>query len=1161
MSDHIGSRIGQQLGNYHLLRLLGRGGFADVYLGEHVLLKSYAALKLLRVELTDEDARHFLQEAQTLALLNHPHIVRVLDFAVEDGTPFLVMEYAPEGMLRHRYPTGIRLPDDIIIRYVGQVASALQYAHDRHLTHRYVKPENILLGSREEVFLSDFGLALLAPHTYSLSTQVVKEPHAGATAYLSPEQLQGKPCRESDQYALGVLVYEWLCGRLPFRGTSVEIAMQHLFVAPPSLREQVPEISPTIEAVVLKALAKEPEQRFARVLDFAMALEDAYRPMPLLLSPASEPDLSSVSYALQHPLMSEPIWRVPHTFTPLIGRTQELTTICAFLRGSDMRLLTLLGMGGVGKTRLSVQVAMELREHFADGVCFVSLSTITDPQLVGLAIAQELGIRELGELAIFEHVKVALRNKYILLVLDNFEQVVAAAPAVEELLTVCLHLKVLVTSRTPLHLLAEQEFPITPLDLPNLRQLPQHEALAENAAVALFLQRARAILPTFHLTQDNAAIVAEICVRLDGLPLAIELAAARIKLLPPAALLARLSQRLQVLTTGEGTRPERHHTLRNMLKWSYDLLNAEEQQLFQRLSVFVGGCTLEAAAALRWVGDETKGSGSSILDGVASLLDKSLLLQVAQEEEEPRLLMLETVREYGLECLRERGEAEISHRTHALYYLALVEEVELHLKGAEQTMWLGRVEREQENVRAALGWLITREESELALRFCTALWWFWHLRGHWSEGRRWFEAALGQASEPTVLRARALCCAGNLAYDQDDYGRARPLLEESVALYRTLGLQKELASAPGALGVLLYVQSDLAAARPLLEESEALCRTLGQTWELAYILRKLGYLAARRGDLTLAMARAQEGLTLARELGDQSLIATTLCTLGEITEYRGDLMQATAWTQEGLALARKLGDKALVAVALQNLGYLASLEGDMTQAVAHAQEGLMLARELGDKASIALTLCTLGEIASRLGDLAQATSWYHEGLPLAQEIENETLIGWYLIGLARVAAAERQPERAALLFGAAETRLDVKVKMNAIERADYERVVEGVRTQLSRETFAAAWAKGRNMTPEQVLDARGPAMRGEMVSAMSQPSISTKGRPRYPAGLTAREVEVLRLVAQGLTDAQVAERLVITPRTVNFHLTSIYGKIGVSSRAAATRYAIEQKLA
>ncbi|MDQ6645025.1 MAG: LuxR C-terminal-related transcriptional regulator, partial [Chloroflexota bacterium] len=332
-------------------------------------------------------------------------------------------------------------------------------------------------------------------------------------------------------------------------------------------------------------------------------------------------------------------------------------------------------------------------------------------------------------------------------------------------------------------------------------------------------------------------------------------------------------------------------------------------------------------------------------------------------------------------------------------------------------------------------------------------------------------------------------------------------------------------------------------------------------WELAYILRKLGYLAARQGDLTLAMARAQEGLTLARELGDQSLIATTLCTLGEITEYRGDLMQATAWTQEGLALARKLGDKALVAVALQNLGYLALLEGDMTQAVARAQEGLMLARELGDKASIALTLCTLGEIASRLGDLAQATSWYHEGLPLAQEVENETLIGWYLIGLARVAAAERQPERAALLFGAAETRLDVKVKMNAIERADYERVVAGVRNQLSQETFAAVWAKGRNMTPEQVLDAQGSAMRGEMVSAMSQPSISTKGRPRYPAGLTAREVEVLHLVAQGLTDAQVAERLVITPRTVNFHLTSIYGKIGVSSRAAATRYAIEQKLA
>ena len=872
------------------------------------------------------------------------------------------------------------------------------------------------------------------------------------------------------------------------------------------------------------------------------------------------PELFTEGHALQHSLKPEPIWRVPPALTPLIGRAQELTTICAFLKNPDARLLTLLGPGGVGKTRLSVQVAMEMRDHFADGVCFVSLSAITDPQMVAPAIAQELGIRELGELTIFEHVKVALWDKRILLVLDNFEQVVAAAPAVEELLAACPHLKVLVTSRTALHLLPEQEFPVSPLVLPNLRHLPQYEALAENAAVALFLQRARAILPAFQLTPLNAPIVAEICVRLDGLPLAIELAAARIKLLPPAALLARLSQRLQILTTGERTRPERHHTLRNMLKWSYDLLNDEEQRIFQRLSVFTGGFTLEAVEAVRCVGDDMKGDGSPVLDIVASLLDKSLLLQVAQDEEEPRFLMLETVREYGLECLRECGEAEIVQRAHALYYLTLVQEGENHLKGAQQSAWLGRLEREQENTRAALTWLIARGEAEFALNFCTALAWFWHLRGHWSEGRRWLEAALGltQTGESLAARAKALCSAGNLAYDQDDYGNARLLLEESVTLCRTLGLQRALAAALGALGVLLSVQSNLAA-HPLLEESEALCRTLGETWELAYLLRKLGYLAARQGDLMLAIARAQEGLTLARKLHDQSLIATTLCTLGEIAEYRGDMAQATAWTQEGLALARQVDDKALVAVALQNLGYLASLEGDMTHAVACAEEGLMLARELGDKASIALTLCTSGEIASRQGDLARAMLWYQEGLPLAQEIKNETLTGWYLIGLARIALAEGQPGRAARLFGAAQTKLDVNVKMNDIERADYERAVDGARTQLGRERFAAAWAEGRSMTPEQALSAQESTTKPE--SAILQQANSTKGRPRYPAGLTAREVEVLRLVAQGLTDAQVAERLVITPRTVNFHLTSIYGKIGVSSRAAATRYAIEQKLA
>ena len=1027
-------RQGQQLGNYRLLRLLGRGGFAEVYLGQHIYLNSQAALKVLQIVLNDEDIESFAQEARTLASLTHPHIIRVLDFAVENGTPFLVMEYAASGTLRDRHPQNSRLPSETIVSYVRQVAAALQYAHDQRLIHRDIKPENMLLGSSDQVLLSDFGLALLAPHTLDHSTQEMQSALVGTMPYLAPEQLQGSARPASDQYSLGVVVYEWLSGRKPFSGSPLEVAIQHISLSPPPLREQLPGISPAIEETVMRALAKEPQQRFASVQDFASALERAYQ---YTLLPYSSPALSQGSEALQSILKPGPMWKVPTTFTPLIGRDKELADVCALLKHPDVRLLTLLGTGGIGKTRLSWQVAREIQQHFVDGICFVHLASVSEPDLVVPTIAQELGIQEIGAQPILEQVQVALRSKHFLLVLDNFEQVVTAAPFIEELLAACPRLKILVTSREVLHLRAEHEFPVPPLSLPNLSELPEDDELTQYTAIALFVQRAQAILPSFQLTQTNARTIAEICVRLDGLPLAIELAAARIKLLPPQALLARLSQLFQVLASASRTMPLRHQTLRNALKWSHDLLEAGEQRLFRRLSVFAGGWTLEAVEAVEKAFNEKENDTLSVLDNVASLLDKSLLIQSAKEGEEPRLQMLLTVREYGLELLRESGEVEKSQRAHALYYLTLVEEAEAHLKGREQTTWLARLELEQENLRAALAWLVEQGEAELALRFCGALWWFWHLRGYWSEGRRWLEAALGMAQTggPTVARAKALCAAGDLAYYQDDYAAARPLLEESVELCRTLELKRELASALGALGVLLDVQGDLAAARPLLEESEVLCRTLKNNWELSYLLRKLGQRVLREGNMIQAAVYARESLTLARELGDKSLIATALLTMANIAGVQGDLAQAAARTQEGLALARELGDKSLIALALQNLGYLASLQDDLPRAVARTQEGLALARELGDKISINLALHNLGYISSRQGDIKQAAKWYGEGLSHAQEIGNEAQIGWHLIGLASVAAAEGKPRRAACLLGAAEMRLDINVSMNAVEQA------------------------------------------------------------------------------------------------------------------------------
>ena len=395
------------------------------------------------------------------------------------------------------------------------------------------------------------------------------------------------------------------------------------------------------------------------------------------------------------------MWKVPPAFTPLIGREHEVASVCTLLKRSDVRLLTLSGAGGVGKTRLSWKVAEELREYFTDGICFVHLAAVSDPQLVVPTIAQELGIQEIGGQQIFEQVKVALRKKLFLLLLDNFEQVVMAAPLVEELLQVCPDLKVLATSREALHVRGEQEFLVSPLSLPNLTTISESDVLSQSAAVALFVQRAQSVLPTFLIAPENLRAIAEICVRLDGLPLAIELAAARIKLLPPQALLSRLSRQfqvLQVLSGGLRTFPERHQTLRNALKWSYDLLDALEQRLFRRLSVFAGPWTLEAAEAVCKVDHERDSASLPVLDIVASLLDKSLLLRDEQEGgEEPHLLMLRIVREYALEALQESGEAEVTRRAYALYYLKLVQEAEPHLKGPQQIRWLAHLEREQEN--------------------------------------------------------------------------------------------------------------------------------------------------------------------------------------------------------------------------------------------------------------------------------------------------------------------------------------------------------------------------------------------------------------------------------------------------------------------------------
>ena len=614
---------------------------------------------------------------------------------------------------------------------------------------------------------------------------------------------------------------------------------------------------------------------------------------------------------------------LPAQLTSFVGREDQIEEVRRLLAGS--RLLTLTGPGGTGKTRLALQVAEEIIAEFVDGSFFVDLSSVTDPTLVAAAVAQALGVPEVAGRPVVEALTEHLRDKELFLIVDNFEQVVEASPVIEELLTSVPKLKVVVTSRVVLSVRGEQEYVVPPLDPPDPDRLPDLAVLQRYDAVQLFTERARAVRPGFELTEENASAVAQITARLDGLPLAIELAATRTKLLTPEQMLPRLQARLSILTSGARTPPQRQRTLRDAIGWSHDLLDAADRRLFARLSAFTGGWTLEAAEAVC----DPDELGLDALDGVTSLVDKSLVRRADSSDADPRFSMLETIREFAREQLDAGDDLEPVLWRHADYFLDLALAAEPHLTSDEQGEWLGRCDREHANIRAALRWAIDTAEADRAQASAGALWRFWQQRGHLAEGRRWLEEILAMPSgqSQTAARAKALTGAAGIAWWQNDRGAARTFYGEALAIERALGDPARIAEALYNQAFVAAAEDDLDLAVRLLEESLDLFRTVGDEPGVARVLAMLVIRDARTGDWDRVIARIEEVVAIFRRLGDRLNLAFDLVWLAFAYGRAGRGGDARAAALEALELFREVDNPTGIAIVLLDLAFLLTWEG------------------------------------------------------------------------------------------------------------------------------------------------------------------------------------------------------------------------------------------
>ncbi len=801
---------------------------------------------------------------------------------------------------------------------------------------------------------------------------------------------------------------------------------------------------------------------------------------------------------------------LPLQLTSFIGREREIAEVERLL--GTTRLLMLVGSGGCGKTRLALQVAAVLRDEFPDGVWLVDLAPLADPSLVPQTVASMFGLRESGETLLANILQSFFHAKNMLLVLDNCEHLIqACAELCETLLRACPDLKILATSREALNIAGETSFRVPSLALPDPQPLPPLEILSQYEALRLFLSRANAARSDLQLTSANAQLVAQICQRLDGMPLAIELAAARANALSIEEIAARLDDRFRLLTSGSRTALPRYQTLRASIDWSYDLLSDAERVVLRRLAVFAGGFTLEAVESV--CGEQHK---DEILDVLSRLVQKSLV--VVKLDDKLRYRLLETIRQYVREKLAESADEDAVRDCHLNYFMNFAEAVDPRHHSRGQVQMLERLDSELDNLRVALDWSLGEGRAEKGLRLAAALTWFWDTRGNLSEGRERISSVLVQSQhlERTAARGKAFSGGAMLAYRQSDYLVARTWANQALEVFRELGEKRGIAEAQSVLGYIAEEEGDYDTPASLYKETLALSRDVDDERGIALALQNLGWVALRLGQSGIASSRFEESLAIDRRVGDKDSIAFDLSGLAEVAIRQGKLDVASRLIEESLALRREIGWTWGIGVSLGTWAWIAMHQRDWDTALERLRASIGVRKEIGDKGGIAWCLERLAEVVMENNELA----------------------------------------RAAIIFGAASgLRASMGSMIDPVDQPDHDRRLTMLHGKLSEENYSAAWNEGRAMTMEQAIEfALAEPDREKREKASPQTMKEKFG------GLTPREREVAVLIAQGKSNPEIAEQLVVSERTVTTHVSNILSKLEFTSRTQIASWATAKRL-